>query len=153
LRTEQNAARSGDVAGMTNQETLVTTTLWLVIYMAILTWLALLAASLIRARAWTLPGTIIAMGNRDNLPEATPLAGRADRAARNTVEGFILFAAIALVAHAAGATSPRVAMGAAIFFWSRVLFIPVYYAGIVYLRTLVWLASVIGLAMMISALA
>ncbi len=43
-------------------------------------------------------------------------------------------------------------MGAEIFFWSRVLYIPVYYAGIVYLRTLVWLASVIGLAMMISAL-
>ena len=137
---------------MTKQEILLTATLSLVIYMAILTWLALLAASLIRARAWTLQGTIIAMGNRVKLPEATPLAGRADRAARNTAEGFILFAAIALVAHAAGATSPRVAMGAEIFFWSRVLYIPVYYAGIVYLRTLVWLASVIGLAMMISAL-
>ena len=82
----------------------MTSTLTLVIYMAILTWLALLAASLIRANGWTLPGMIIAMGNRDNLPQATPLAARADRAARNTVEGFILFAAIALTAHAAGIT-------------------------------------------------
>jgi uncharacterized MAPEG superfamily protein len=43
-------------------------------------------------------------------------------------------------------------LGAEVFFWSRVLYLPVYYAGIAYLRTLVWLASVIGLAMMISAL-
>ena len=42
--------------------------------------------------------------------------------------------------------------GATLFFWSRVLFIPVYYAGIVYLRTAVWLASIVGLAMMIIGL-
>jgi uncharacterized MAPEG superfamily protein len=130
----------------------MTSTLTLVIYMAILTWLALLAAGLIRANGWTLPGMMIAMGNRDNLPEATPLAARADRAARNTVEGFILFAAIALTAHAAGIAIPRVALGAEVFFWSRILYIPVYYAGIAYLRTVVWTVGVAGLAMMISAL-
>ena len=130
----------------------MTNTLMLVIYMAILTWFTLLAASLIRANAWTLPGTMIALGNRDKLPEATPFAGRAERTARNTLENFMLFAAIALVAHAAGATSPRIAMGAEIFFWSRVLYIPVYYAGIIYLRTAVWLVSVLGLAMMIAAM-
>jgi len=130
----------------------MTETLTLVIYMAIVTWLTLLAASLIRAKGWTLAGTLIAFGNRDNLPEATPLAGRAERTARNTAENFMLFAAIALVAHAAGAESPKVAMGAAIFFWSRLLYIPVYYAGIVYLRTAVYFVSVIGLVMMISAI-
>jgi uncharacterized MAPEG superfamily protein len=130
----------------------LTQTLTLVIYMAILTWLTLLAASLIRAKGWTLAGTMIAFGNRDNLPEATPLAGRAERAARNTAENFMLFAAIVLVAHAAGAESPKVATGAAIFFWSRLLYIPVYYVGIVYLRTAIWLVSVVGLATMISAI-
>jgi uncharacterized MAPEG superfamily protein len=130
----------------------MTSTLTLVIYMAILTWLALLAASLIRAKGWTLPGMMIAMGNRDNLPEATPFAARADRTARNTVEGFILFAAIALTAHAAGIASPRIALGAEVFFWSRVLYIPIYYAGIAYLRTVVWTVGVAGLATMISAL-
>jgi uncharacterized MAPEG superfamily protein len=130
----------------------MTETLTLVIYMAIITWLTLLAASLIRAKAWTFEGTMIGIGNRGNLPEATPLAGRADRTARNTAENFMLFAAIALVAHVAGATSPRVATGAEIFFWSRLLYIPVYYAGIIYLRTAIWLVSVIGLGMMISAI-
>ena len=125
-------------------------TLTLVIYMAVLTWLTLLVAGLVRAKAWTPKGTMIALGNRDNLPEATPFAGRAERTARNTAENFMLFAAIALVTHAAGATSPRIALGAELFFWSRLLFIPIYYAGIIYLRTAVWLVSMIGLAMMIS---
>jgi uncharacterized MAPEG superfamily protein len=130
----------------------MTSTLTLVIYMAILTWLALLAASLIRAKGWTLPGMMIAMGNRDNLPAATAFAARADRAARNTVEGFILFAVIALTAHATGIASPRVALGAQVFFWSRILYIPIYYAGIAYLRTAVWTIGIAGLAMMTSAL-
>ena len=130
----------------------MTSTLTLVIYMAILTWVALLGASLIRARGWTLPGMMVAMGNRDNLPDATALAARADRTARNTVEGFILFAAIALTAHAAGVASPRIALGAELFFWSRVLYIPIYYAGIAYLRTVVWTVGMAGLAMMVSAL-
>jgi uncharacterized MAPEG superfamily protein len=130
----------------------VSSTLTLVIYMAILTWLTLLAASLIRVKAWTFAGTMIAFGNRDNLPQATALAGRAARTAQNTLENFALFAAIALVAHAAGVDGPRVATGAQVFFWARVLYVPVYFAGVIYLRTAVWLVSVIGLAMMITAI-
>ena len=130
----------------------MTSTLTLVIYMAILTWLTVLLASLIRVKGWTPSGTMMALGNRDKLPEATPFAGRAERAARNTLENFVLFAAIALVAHAAGATSPRIAMGAQIFFWARVLYVPVYCAGIAYLRTAIWVVSIVGLGMMISGI-
>jgi uncharacterized MAPEG superfamily protein len=130
----------------------MTTTLTLVICMAILTWLALLLASLIRVKGWTPAGTLMALGNRENLPAATPFAGRAERAARNTLENFVLFAAIALVAHAAGATSPKVATGAQIFFWARVLYLPVYCAGITYLRTAIWVVSIVGLAMMVLGL-
>ena len=130
----------------------MTPVLKLVVYMALLTWLTILAASLVRARGWTFAGTMFMFGNRDNPPAATALAGRAERTARNTMENFVLFAVIALVAHAAGANSPQVATGATLFFWSRVLFIPVYYAGILYLRTAVWLASIVGLAMMVLAL-
>jgi uncharacterized MAPEG superfamily protein len=130
----------------------MTMTLYLVIYMAIVTWLTYLVASLVRAKGWTPSGMQIALGNRDNLPEATPLAGRAERTARNTLENFVLFAAIALVAHVSGRAGARVDKGAEIFFCARLVFIPVYYAGIVYLRTAVWLVSIIGLAMMIAAI-
>ena len=130
----------------------MTHTLALVIYMAILTWLTLLVASLIRVKGWTPSGTMIALGNRENLPTATPFAGRAERTARNTLENFVLFAAIALVAHAAGANSAKVATGADIFFWARVVYIPVYYAGIAYLRTAIWVVSIVGLGMMLLAI-
>ena len=130
----------------------MTSTLKLVIYMAVLAWLTGLVAGLVRVRGWTFSGTMLAFGNRDNLPVATPFAGRAERTARNTFENFALFAVIALVAHAVGATNPKVALGAEIFFWARVLYIPVYYAGIIYLRTAIWTISIVGLAMMIMAI-
>ena len=129
----------------------MTGTLRYVIYMAVLTWLLLLAASLIRARGWTFPGMMLALGNREKMPEPTPLAGRALRTAHNTLESFVLFAAIALVAHAAGADGPKVATGAQVYFWARVLYVPVYYAGITYLRTAVWTVSIVGLVVMVSA--
>lgn len=124
----------------------------LVVYMAALTWLLLLAASLIRVRGWTMAGTLLALGNREHLPESTPWAGRAERTARNTLENFVLFAALALVAHASGVQSPRVLLGAEFFFWSRLVYVPVYYIGIPYLRTAVWAVGIAGLAMMASAL-
>jgi uncharacterized MAPEG superfamily protein len=124
----------------------------LVVCMAIVTWLTLLAASLIRAKGWTAAGLRFALGNRDKPPEATALAGRAQRAAANSLENFVLFAAIALVAQVAGNTDPRLVTGAETFFWARIAYIPVYYAGIIYLRTAAWLVSIVGLGMMVNAL-
>ena len=127
----------------------MTLVLKLVIYMGIVTWLTLLLASLIRVKGWTFPGTLLALGNREKLPEATPFAGRAERTARNTLENFVLFTAAALVGHAAAVQSPNVAAGAQLFFWARLLYIPIYYAGIKYLRTAIWAASIVGLGMMV----
>ena len=104
----------------------MTPLLWLVVYMAIVTWASLNAASQIRTKGWTLPGMKLAMGNRDNLAEPSPLAGRADRAARNTAENFMLFAALAVVAHVGGVQSPKVLLGAEVFFWSRLVYLVVH---------------------------
>ena len=130
----------------------MTPTLTLVVYMAVLTWLTYMGGSLLRIKVWTWQGIVLGAGNRDNLPPATPMAGRADRTARNTLENFVLFAALALVAHAAGVTDPSVAQGATLFFWSRVIYVAVYYAGIAWVRTVVWLAGIIGLVMMMMPL-
>ena len=119
---------------------------------AILTFVMVLIASLLRARAWTPAGLLIAFGNRDNLPDATPLAGRAERAARNMLEGLLLFAAVMLAAQLAGVIGPRVALGAQVFFWARLVYFPVYLAGLIFVRTAVWTVSVIGLGIIVSAL-
>lgn len=124
----------------------------LVICMAGVTWLTVLAASLIRARGWTLPGMMIASGNRENLPECTPFAGRAERTAKNTMENFVFFSAIALVAQIAGTVNVSVLHGAELFFWARLVYIPVYWIGIAYVRTAVWAVSMAGLGIMLSAM-
>lgn len=126
--------------------------LTLVLLSALLTWLTVMLASLMRAKAWTPAGLMMAFGNRADVPEATGLAGRAERTARNTLENFVLFAAIALVAQASGNTSPQITQGAELFFWARVAYVPVYYAGIAFVRTGVWLASIVGMAMILLAL-
>ena len=128
------------------------TLLSLVVYMACLTWVLIVVASVIRVRAWTPSGMLLDFGNRENLPAPSPLAGRADRTAHNMLENFVLFAALALVAQAAGATSPRVILGAEIFCWARLVYVAVYYAGIPYLRTAVWTVSIAGLGLMVAGM-
>jgi uncharacterized MAPEG superfamily protein len=127
----------------------MTTLLTLVVSMAVVTWLTLIAASLIRARVWTPQGLQVGMGNRDNLPTPTGFAGRADRTARNTLENFLLFAVLALTAHVGGATSPLVLLGAQVFVATRLVFVAVYYLGVPVVRTVVWLVGVVGLGMMV----
>jgi uncharacterized MAPEG superfamily protein len=114
---------------------------------AALTWIMLMTAAMVRSRGWTLAGMRIALGNRDRLPEATPLAARADRAARNMVENLVLFAVVVLAARLVGAPAELLARGAALFFWARLVYFFVYLAGIPYLRTAVWAVSIAGLVL------
>ena len=122
------------------------------VWATLLTWVMLLVASLVRTNGWTSRGLLFAFGNRDDLPEASALAGRAERAARNMLENLVLFAALVLTAHAVAPLHPRATVGAAIFFWARLAYAPIYWAGLRYLRTGVWAVSVAGLAMIVSVL-
>ncbi len=130
----------------------MTKTLTLVVGMTVFTWLTIMLASLIRARGWTFSGLQLSLGNREAMPDASAVAGRAERAANNTKENFILFAALGLAAAAAGVNAPRVELGAQIFVIARLLYVPIYIAGIPYLRTAVWAVGVAGMAVMASAL-
>ena len=86
-------------------------------------------------------------GNREGLAPCTGWAGRAARAHHNMLENLVLFAALVLVAVAAGKTNSTTLLGAQIFFWARVAYAVIYVAGIPWLRTLTWAVSVIGLAL------
>lgn len=44
------------------------------------------------------------------------------------------------------------ALGAMLYFWARVVYLPVYIIGIPYLRTLVWAVSLWGLLQLLWAL-
>jgi uncharacterized MAPEG superfamily protein len=129
----------------------MTTLLQLVVYMTVLTWVSIMAGAFLRNREWTLEGMKFGLSNRDHLPEPTPLGGRAVRAAGNTLENFVLFLALALTAHAADLDAAAT-LGAQVFFWARLAYLPVYWAGITYVRSLVWAVGTAGLAMMLIAI-
>ena len=86
-------------------------------------------------------------GNREGMPELRGWAGRASRAHRNMLENLVLFAALVLVAVAAGKTNGTTLLGAQIFLCARIVYALVYIAGVPWLRTGVWVVSVVGLAM------
>jgi uncharacterized MAPEG superfamily protein len=93
------------------------------------------------------------VGARDGTPEpVTPLAARLTRASANFLETFPLFAAAVLAVLAAGTSSERTVLGAQLYFWARVLYLPAYAAGIPFLRTIVWAVSIVGLVFVVMAL-
>lgn len=77
------------------------------------------------------------------------LAGRMDRAWRNFMETFPFFAALAIALVVADRASASTALGAQLYFWSRVVYVPLYAAGVPYLRTLVWVVGIWGLLQML----
>jgi uncharacterized MAPEG superfamily protein len=93
------------------------------------------------------------VGARDEVAvPLKPLAARLGRAASNFLETFAFFAAAVLVVTATGKGNDQTALGAQIYFWARVLYVPAYAAGIAYVRTAIWAASIVGLVGVLSAL-
>ncbi len=85
-------------------------------------------------------------GARDEtMPPLNPVAGRLQRAQANLFETLPLFIGAVLVAHLAGRENAVTAIGAQVYFWGRVVYVPLYAFGIRHLRTLVWLVSFAGL--------
>lgn len=130
----------------------MTPTLHLVACAALLTWLCIMVASLVRAKSWTPKGMLFAFSNRDNPEPPSAFAQRTDRMANNTLENFILFAALALAGNAAGTNPHQVETGATVYLWARVVYIPVYMIGIPYLRTAVWGVGAFGMGMILVTL-
>ncbi|RAO77827.1 MAPEG family protein [Dyella jiangningensis] len=91
--------------------------------------------------------------NRDG--DVVPLSGaaaRADRATRNFLETFGFFVAAVLAVVLAQRGNAHTVLGVQLYFWARVVYLPVYAIGIPYLRTLVWAASVVGIVLVLGAL-
>lgn len=129
----------------------MTALLELTIYFTVWTLITVVVGGAIRNQEWTKEGRDIGLGNRDNLKEATPMGGRAERAARNSVEAAIFFLPLALIANGAGMDA-EVLLGAQVAFWARIAYVPIYIAGIKYLRSFVWIIGVVGYGLMVSAM-
>ena len=129
----------------------MTALLELTVYFTVWTLITVVVGAAIRNQEWTREGRDIGLGNRDNLKEATPMGGRAERAAKNSIEAAVFFVPLALIANAAGLDA-EVMLGAQVAFWARIAYVPIYIAGIKYLRTLVWIGGAVGYGMMVAAM-
>jgi uncharacterized MAPEG superfamily protein len=89
------------------------------------------------------------MGNRDNQPEMSVIAGRLDRAKSNMLVTLPIFLALALLALVKGRDTGEVAHAALVFLIARVAYVPAYVSGVPMLRSLVWLVGVASLVMMV----
>ena len=85
-------------------------------------------------------------------PPLTGVAARADRAFRNFLETFPFFAAAAVAVTATGSGDTGTALGAQLWFWARVLYVPLYLAGIPYVRSLVWGVALVGMLLVVLGL-
>jgi uncharacterized MAPEG superfamily protein len=79
-------------------------------------------------------------------------AGRAIRASRNYQETYPAFVGLLLGLAFMGDPSGVGIVGAWIWLIARIVYIPLYLAGIPYIRSLVWLVSVVGLVIMMATL-
>src|SRR5262245_5670556 len=80
------------------------------------------------------------------------VAGRLDRALRNFLETFPLFAAVVLAADASGRHGALTEWGARLYFWGRVVYLPLYAAGVPVVRSLVWDVAAGGILLFLVAL-
>jgi uncharacterized MAPEG superfamily protein len=95
-------------------------------------------------------GTKWNMGARDeDLPPPQPIVGRLARAQANFLETFPVMAAAILLVTAADLESRWTAIGALLWLGARALYLPLYAAGVPVVRTVVFLASIVGIALVL----
>jgi len=95
-------------------------------------------------------GNRYTVGARDEGLQPTGVAARLDRAQRNFNETFPIFVAAVLmveVLHKAGEFSY---WGALIYLGGRMIFLPLYAAGVPWLRTFSWNAATLGLVLVMA---
>jgi uncharacterized MAPEG superfamily protein len=76
-------------------------------------------------------------------------AGRADRAFRNLLETFPIFAALALALVVTGRNGGLGALGAEVWVVTRILYVPAYLIQIPFARSVVWFTSMFALVAML----
>lgn len=95
-------------------------------------------------------GTKWNVGARDEeLPPPQPIVGRLARAQANFFETFPIFAAAVLIVAVADLGDRWTAIGAWLWLGARIVYLPLYASGVPVVRTVAFLASVAGIALVL----
>lgn len=98
-------------------------------------------------------GNAYSIGPRDKDLKPTGVAARLDRAQRNYLETFAIFAAAVLLLEALHRTGGWFSeSGALLYLGGRIAFIPLYALGVPWIRTFSWNIATLGLAMVMVAI-
>ncbi|MEI9885367.1 MAG: MAPEG family protein [Rhizomicrobium sp.] len=82
-------------------------------------------------------------------PPLGKIGARSERAFRNFIETFVFFLGAVAIASHLGKLGAWTALGAQIYFWSRLAYVPAYLFAIPVLRTALWTASLAGIALVL----
>lgn len=91
-------------------------------------------------------------GPRDEPVVLTGVAGRLERAFANFRETFPFFAVLVIVDYLGGRLGDLTSYGAVAYVVARAVYIPLYAFGVPYVRSLAWVASMVGILMLLAAL-
>jgi uncharacterized MAPEG superfamily protein len=86
-------------------------------------------------------GIMDAVGYPENPAPLSPWAARMKAAHMNAVENLVVFAALVLVAHAAGVSNAATAMACQVYLWARIAHVVSYTARIPWVRTFAFVAG------------
>jgi uncharacterized MAPEG superfamily protein len=103
------------------------------------------AASRQRGYRWS------ASARDSDVAPLTGIAGRLERALRNLLETFPVFVAAILLVHALGREGALSNWGAVLYFSARVVYLPLYAAGVPVIRSLVWNVAFVGIVLLLLA--
>lgn len=127
----------------------MTTELTLLAWTLVLALVQIMLASSLRTQE---TGPSYNMSARDGVaPPPRPVTARLQRAQANLFETLPVFAAAVLIAHVAGSEGDLTLWGCWLYLLARIVYVPLYAAGVPVVRTLVWLVSMIGLVMVLVA--
>ena len=98
-------------------------------------------------------GNAYAVGARDEGLRPTGVAARLDRAQRNFLETFAIFAAAVLLLENLNRTGSWLSeYGALAYLVGRAVYLPLYASGVPWLRSFSWNIATLGLAMVMIAI-
>jgi len=86
-------------------------------------------------------------GSRDEGLQPKGLAGRLNRAQRNFMETYPLFAVLAILLYLSGRAGDLSHWGAWMYILGRVIYLPLYASGIAWVRSICWAFATLGLVL------
>ena len=120
--------------------------------LSVVLWLVHVVVSGDCRQTWKLPFGYLFTSRDKPAAAGGLLFGRATRALANYVENFTPFVALALALIVTQRTGGAGALGATIWILARIVYIPLYVFGIVYVRSAAWSISIFALVMMLGRL-